>query len=669
METERKEINEEKSTAIIDSNVNPTSITMDCDKDATAMLTDDYYTLYISVIGCGWVDTTPPGRTYPSGTVVQITAMPCPCWMFAFWSGDIAGTENPTCITMDSDMNIIAHFWYTFPIEIVGCGYVIKEPNWSAYPVDTTVQLTAEPCPGWLFDSWSGDIVGSDNPIILVVQDDMTEGVTATFTQNTYTLNITVIIGGDVIKNPDWDLYPEGTVVELTAVPYPGWYFDWWQGDVAYPSSPTTNITMDDNKEVTAWFCTTPTVITITIIGNGMVTKDPDQYTYIYGTGVILTAVPDDDWSFDHWSGDLEGNETPTIIFMDGSKEVTATFTDIMPPEITNVMATPPSQVPGGHVNITATVTDNVAVDTVLVDITSPMFATEEMTNIPGTDTYYYNTTYTEIGTYDYFIWANDTSGNTNVSADYTFEIINTPPNTPSDPDPEDGETDVDIDADLSWNCSDPDGDSLTYDVYFEANDPTPDELVSENQTGTTYDPGTMNYSTTYYWQIIVADKYGATTEGPIWQFTTEETPEPDLDCEGSFSWTDVKPGSTVTDNFTVKNIGDPGSLLDWEVIEWPDWGDWSFDPDSGTGLPDGSSETVDVEVVAPDEEKTEFEGEIKIVNSENPDDYCIIPVSLITPVSQNSVDSLLLQFLQRFIERFPLLERMFELRSYFKRI
>jgi outer membrane protein assembly factor BamB len=97
---------------------------------------------------------------------------------------------------------------------------------------------------------------------------------------------------------------------------------------------------------------------------------------------------------------------------------------DTTPPEITDVQATPSIQTSGGYVNITATVTDDIAVDTVTVNITSPAFPAEEMINVPGTDTYYYNATYTEVGTYDYFIWADDTSENENTSDTYHFEIM-----------------------------------------------------------------------------------------------------------------------------------------------------------------------------------------------------------------------------------------------------
>jgi formylglycine-generating enzyme required for sulfatase activity len=99
-------------------------------------------------------------------------------------------------------------------------------------------------------------------------------------------------------------------------------------------------------------------------------------------------------------------------------------------------------------------------------------------------------------------------------------------PNTPSSPSPADGATNQSLDVDLSWTCGDPDGDAVTYDVYFKANDSTPNVLVSDDQTATTYEPGTLGPNTNYYWQIIAKDEHGATTAGPVWDYTTGARPD-----------------------------------------------------------------------------------------------------------------------------------------------
>jgi len=132
------------------------------------------------------------------------------------------------------------------------------------------------------------------------------------------------------------------------------------------------------------------------------------------------------------------------------------------------------------------------------------------------------------------------------------------------------------------------------------------------------------------------------------------EPGDPALDCDGSLSWADVEPGATVEGSFAVENSGDSYSFLNWEIDSYPDWGsNWTFDPDGGTDIPKGAPVTVDVEVVAPEDPETEFTGEIVLVNSDDPDDTCIIDVALATPVSQQS---LIFQFFEMLAQRFPIL-------------
>ena len=73
----------------------------------------------------------------------------------------------------------------------------------------------------------------------------------------------------------------------------------------------------------------------------------------------------------------------------------------------------------------------------------------------------------------------------------------------------------------MGWNCGDPDGGPLLYDVYFGSNNPPP--LVSEKQSDKSYDPGAMDNEITYYWQIVAFDNEDASTSGPLWSFTTEK--------------------------------------------------------------------------------------------------------------------------------------------------
>jgi len=191
----------------------------------------------------------------------------------------------------------------------------------------------------------------------------------------------------------------------------------------------------------------------------------------------------------------------------------------------------------------------------------------------------------------------------------------NEPPSTPSNPIPANGTTDVPVTTDLSWTGGDPNGDPVTYDVYFGTINP-PVKVMS-NQTSTSYDTGTMNYGATYYWKIVSWDNHGASTVGPLWHFTTHNdppnspnNPNPSNGATGvlintDLSWTggDPNPGDTVTyDVFfgtttppTIKVsanqsslIYDPGPMMYnthyyWKIVSWDNHGAstsgviWSF--------------------------------------------------------------------------------------------
>jgi len=307
-------------------NNNPENITMNSNKTIIANFTINYYTLTTNIQGNGTVNKNPNQTTYPYGTIVQLTAIPEPGWTFNHWSGDLTGNSNPENITMNSNKTIIANFTinqYTITINIEGDGTVIKNPDLTIYPYGTIVELTAIPETGWTFDHWSGDLTGNTNPTNITINDNKT--VIANFTTNQYTLTINIEGNGTVNKNPNQTTYSYGTVVELTAIPDNGWMFSHWSGDLTGGNNPE-NIIIDDNKTVTAHFSINEYILIINIYGDGNVIKNPDYATYSYGTIVELTAVPDTGWGFDHWSGDITGNENPKEILINGHKIVNAHF-------------------------------------------------------------------------------------------------------------------------------------------------------------------------------------------------------------------------------------------------------------------------------------------------------------------------------------------------------
>jgi hypothetical protein len=184
----------------------------------------------------------------------------------------------------------------------------------------------------------------------------------------------------------------------------------------------------------------------------------------------------------------------------------------------------------------------------------------------------------------------------------------NSLPNQPSNPSPLNGSTGVLITTNLTWTGTDPDGDTVTFDVYFGlSSNPT---IVAHNLTTALYNPpGDLQYNTTYYWWIKSWDIYNAARSGPLWHFTTggpvddppymPSCPSPgdgatnvSLDVDLSWIGGDPNPGDIVaywvyfgTSNpppllsiNQTETSFDPGTLASfttyyWRIKSWDDQG------------------------------------------------------------------------------------------------
>ena len=89
-----------------------------------------------------------------------------------------------------------------------------------------------------------------------------------------------------------------------------------------------------------------------------------------------------------------------------------------------------------------------------------------------------------------------------------------------SQPKPANGATNVSTTPALSWSAG---ADMISHDVYFGMDSSPP---FIDSQEGSTFDPGTLDEETTYYWRIDENGDQG-TTPGIVWSFTTGSAPEP----------------------------------------------------------------------------------------------------------------------------------------------
>ena len=82
---------------------------------------------------------------------------------------------------------------------------------------------------------------------------------------------------------------------------------------------------------ISATFGLNEYALTTNVVGQGQITRTPDQATYLYGSVVTLATVPQPGWYFGQWTGDASGTLTQTTVLMDANTVVMATFVNTPP--------------------------------------------------------------------------------------------------------------------------------------------------------------------------------------------------------------------------------------------------------------------------------------------------------------------------------------------------
>jgi hypothetical protein len=335
---------------------------MNGNKTVTATFVQVFYTLTVNVVGSGSVTRGPAAATYLNGTVVTLTAVPSPNWVFWNWSGGVSGSQNPVSITMNGNKTVTATFvpisgWVsqTVPAGTTSVGN-------SSLGVSATITTTTStnvtvatyssnpggsPPFGALgryvdvhLDTSAG-VSEVEVRVYFTAADvaaaGLNEGLLKLYWWNGASWLSCSDTGVDTVNNYVWaDINATSTpnVTQLTGTLFSGGgptqiYYTLTVNVVG--SSVNVTVSPLDGPYLTG------TSITLAVFKanyDGHNDTKTANATYLNGTVVTLTAVPgvwyltpsNNFSAFWGWSGDVSGHQGSVNVTMNGNKNVTAWF-------------------------------------------------------------------------------------------------------------------------------------------------------------------------------------------------------------------------------------------------------------------------------------------------------------------------------------------------------
>ena len=565
-------------------------------------------------------------------------------YVFSNW--DDKNTSNPRTLTIQNDVSYKALVTVEYKIEVIvqGSGSVSLATD---YYYESQVTISATPDAGWKFSKWSVD--GQDvqgNPLLLnidspkkiicyfQVDTNNNPSIPNTPTPEDGAVNtpLSVVLTWNC-SDPDgdnlvYDVYfgqdPNPGLVSsdqanasysVSSLSYSTTYY--WKitakdGNGGETEGPVWSFTTKSNSAPVVDLSVSPlqTYVGQTVFAT-ITATDPDGDTlegtidWMDGTTENLDLTSGQD-TVEHVFN-APGNYSVTVSVTDGFLTTTKTHTVDIVQTPNNAPLVPNTPTPeDGAVNTPLSVVltwscsdpdgDNLVYDVYFGQGPNPGLVSSDQANAS------YLVSGLECG--DLYYWkvvAIDSHGAETSSPVWNFSTTRSP-SVPSMPMPSNGEVNVPLDITLNWNCSDPDGDNLVYDVYF-GQDPNPG-LVSSDQANASYSVSSLSYSTTYYWKITAKDGNGGETEGPVWSFATKTDPislEPndpnpndgaaDVPIDTDISWNCLEQQGIVFDvyfgespNPPLLEENYPSKIYDLPMLEYSTTYYWKIIAKDGLG-------------------------------------------------------------------------------------
>ena len=220
--------------------------------------------------------------------------------------------------------------------------------------------LTAVPDDGYTFDGWAGDVEEDDKSICVTFDSDVF--VSASFSKIPqepepepepikYNLTVRCEQGGCVANSAgEKTAFTAGERCMLTAVPDDGYTFGGWTGDIGNNDNSSYKsicITFNSDVFLSASFSKIPPEptpepepepvkynLTVRSDPGGSVTNSAgDKTEYTAGERCMLTAIPEDGYMFDGWTGDIGSFSKTICVTFDSDVFLSASFSKI-PPDV-----------------------------------------------------------------------------------------------------------------------------------------------------------------------------------------------------------------------------------------------------------------------------------------------------------------------------------------------
>jgi hypothetical protein len=246
--------------------------------------------------------------------------------------------------------NLTFYPLYNLTMTATTGGTTTPPPGTHQYPYKTVVSATATADPWYYFDHWELDSVnvGTANPYSVTMNQNHT--LKAVFIP-LHALTITTTTGGNTNPVPGTYIYPNGTLVPVSASPSIGYDFDHWELDtIDVGTANPYSVLMTENHTLNAVFVKqlsvsiSPTYITFNLGGSvtftSAVTGGTPAYSYQWYLGSSpVPGAMSSSWTF-----------TPPAV---GTYYVHLNVTDsrgrVAVSNTAQVVVTPPPQPVGGY--------------------------------------------------------------------------------------------------------------------------------------------------------------------------------------------------------------------------------------------------------------------------------------------------------------------------------